>query len=205
MQEFIEVVVNKKTGQLFIMLDESASRYKLINPAGEQAVLPVSVFEEDPVLLEGDEIAAKLSEQQLAAWQQHQNKLQADVQQEARKRQEIKEREQQILRSRPERVETKPKRSTGSRIPRKKADNRVGLGNEWTSPKLTFYRHKIDPLGPKQRFRIIVGPDKLKFEIKKEEFLSVFNDVVMSDEYRTHNYYTFREFPERAKRYLRDS
>ncbi len=79
---------------------------------------------------------------------------------------------------------------------------RRGLGATWDSPRLSFYRHKIDPLHAKQTFRIKVEGVG-EFEISKEEFLLQFNDVVMSPSYRSDGLYTYTSWPEKAKKYLR--
>jgi hypothetical protein len=67
---------------------------------------------------------------------------------------------------------------------------------------LTFYRHKIDPLDPKQTFKIVVEGIG-SFEISKEDFVAQFNDVMMSPSYRAEGLFSYREVPEKAKRYIK--
>ena len=88
----------------------------------------------------------------------------------------------------------------GKAVP--KTSTRSGLGAAWNSPRLSFYKHKIEPLQPKQTFRITVEGTGC-FEISKEEFLANFNDVVMSPSYRADGLFTYPSVPDKAKRYLR--
>lgn len=79
---------------------------------------------------------------------------------------------------------------------------RRGLGASWIAPRLTFYRHKIDPLHAKQSFKISIEGSG-EFEITKEEFLAQFNDVVMSPSYRADGLYSYPAIPDKARRYFK--
>ena len=67
-ESVIEVVVNLKTRKLFILLDETNERYQIISPTGETMNLPITLFEEEPLILEEHDFASKLAEEQIAAW-----------------------------------------------------------------------------------------------------------------------------------------
>jgi hypothetical protein len=71
---------------------------------------------------------------------------------------------------------------------------------EWTSPRLTFYKHKIDPLRDDQFFRIHLE-DGRSYKMKKADFLRDFNEVVVSDEYWKEGAYSYKELPEKVDKF----
>lgn len=192
----IEAVRNRKTLKLFIIVDDTLeNRYKVINPGGEIIVLPDLLFEEDPLLVAPEQIAAEFTAEQLDALAKHNEKLAAAAKAQA-------ERPKPVTKAPPAEPPAKA-RSSSPRPPRKAVDNgRRGLGATWSAPRLTFYRHKIEPLGMKQSFKILVEGAG-DFEITKEEFLAQFNDVVMSPSYRADGLYTYPKVPDKARRYLK--
>lgn len=188
----IEAVRNRKNQKLFILVDDTLDmRYKVINPEGETLILPDVLFEEDPVSVPQSKCADEFSEVQLANYvdfktkQAHAARVQAE--------------------RKPEPVRTTVVAPKAAPTPRKKAvpvSTKRGLGASWTGQKLTFYKHKIEPLAPKQTFRVVLDGVGT-FEITKEEFLAQFNDAVMSQKYRAEGYYTYMALPEKARKYIK--
>jgi len=194
LESSIEAVRNRKTHKLFIVVDDTLdTRYKVINPSGEMIILPDLLFDEDPLTVPPEQVSVEFTREQLDAYQ-------AFLEREAE--QARLEALQPKPRPAPERIQVEPPRR---RTPptRKKETGPVkrGLGASWRTPRLTFYRHKIEPLGAKQTFRIIVEGTGT-FEITKEEFLANFNDVLMSPSYRSDGLYTYKEIPEKARKYF---
>lgn len=187
----VEAVRNRKNQKLFILVDDTLEmRYKVINPAGELLILPDLLFEEDPITVPAKSFSEEFSEEQLNVYREFKIK-EAEA---ARKQQDRK----------PEPVRTVVVPSKTS-IPRKKVPPvslKRGLGASWSAQKLTFYKHKIEPLAPKQTFRIDLDGIGT-FEITKEEFLAHFNDVVMSQKYRAEGLYTYPAMPDKASKYIK--
>ena len=198
--QIIEAVRNRKTAKLFILVDDSVEmRYKVINPAGEVLILPDLLFEEDPCTVTGDAIAEEFSPEQLEALERYQEKAAAAAAAAAASARAQAERPPVVKRAEPKaapRTPRSPKRETSA------SSSKRGLGATWNAPRLTFFRHKIDPLGPKQTFRILVEGAG-EFELTKEEFLAHFNDVCMSATYRAEGLFSYPKVPEKALRYLR--
>lgn len=70
---------------------------------------------------------------------------------------------------------------------------------KWKSPRLRFYRDRIEPLDSLGRFRIETPHGS--FEMTKSDFHSVFSNVVQSESYRDHGYYHYRSPPKKALRF----
>lgn len=188
----VEAVRNRKNGKLFIILDDTLeARYKVINPAGEMLILPDLLFDEDPVTVGPDAMAESFSPEQLSALEKFLEKQAA----EAARPPPPPRREVVVAEEAP-----KSRRPLSKAVP--KASPRVGLGAQWSAPRLSFYKHKIEPLSLKQTFRIMVDGFGT-FELSKEDFLALFNDVVMSPSYRKDGLYTYPDVPEKAMRFLK--
>lgn len=187
----VEAVRNRKNQKLFIVVDDSLDmRYKVINPAGETLILPDTLFDEDPVTVPSSDYTTEFTNEQMVAYQEFRVKeLEA-----ARKAAE--------RRAEPVRTVVVPPKPAPTRKKSPPVPQKRGLGASWSSPKLTFYKHKIEPLSPKQTFRITVDGVG-QFEISKEDFLAHFNDVVMSPKYRAEGYYTYPSMPDKANKYLK--
>jgi hypothetical protein len=187
----VEAVRNRKNQKLFILVDDTLDmRYKVINPDGEVLILPDVLFEEDPVSVPSGSYETEFSPAQIDAYTEFRTKEKEAMRKQA-------ERKPEPVRT----VVVPPKTST----PRKRVPPvslKRGLGASWTSQKLTFYKHKIEPLAPKQTFRIDLDGVGA-FEITKEEFLAQFNDVVMSQKYRAEGYYTYPTLPPKAGKYIK--
>ena len=72
--------------------------------------------------------------------------------------------------------------------------------HQWESTRLTFYRHQIEPLGSLGRFRIVTPHGT--FEMTKNDFCSVFSNVVRSSSYLDHGYYNYPSVPKKALPFL---
>jgi hypothetical protein len=192
----IDAVRNRKTQKLFILVDDSLDmRYKVINPSGEVLILPDLLFDEDPFTVSANQFDAEFTPVQLDAYEKYLERKALD---------EERERQQEKLAAlapkEPERKKIPPAKKSAPKGPR--LPPRRGLGATWSAPRLTFYRHKIDPLDPKQTFKIVVE-GLGSFEISKEDFVAQFNDVMMSPSYRAEGLFSYREVPEKAKRYIK--
>ncbi len=170
----VKAVKNKKTQKYFIFVEEvRANQVKLINPAGQVLTVPAEIFEAVEDVTVGDFDSAFTADQMKAA--------------------------DKIFKS-----SSKGTRKTTTRKKKvKKTTSRTGLGATWSSAKLTFYKFKIEPLDPKQTFKINVDGYG-DFEISKEDFQSVFSDVILSKDYVREGSFTFPEFPDKAKKYLKE-
>lgn len=191
-----EAVRNRKNGKLFIIVDDTLEkRYRVINPAGEVLVLPDVLFEEDVIPVTSADFDADFTPEQVAAFAQFKVEEQArQVYAAAQAAKEAAMPRKTILAP-----QAAPKRSKSPAKPRSSAS---GLAATWNAPKLTFYKHKIEPLAPKQSFRVNVAGSGI-YEMTKEEFLLNFNDVVMSPSYRSDGLYAYPALPSKAEKYRR--
>lgn len=193
LESYIEAVKNRKTQKLFILIDDSFDlRFRVINPQGEVLFLPDALFEDDRVTVEADKYQNEFTPEQLSALERFNNQVAAQ----AREDNIIKTSEPEVSSPSPKKPSTPRKRSSESR------PSRHGLGATWNSPNLTFYKHLIEPLHGKQTFKIKVDGSG-EFEISKEDFLTIFNDVVMSPSYRSDGLFSYREIPEKARKYFK--
>ncbi|MBM4252853.1 MAG: hypothetical protein FJ146_12850 [Deltaproteobacteria bacterium] len=189
----IDAVRNRKNLKLFIVIDDSLDfRYKVINPSGEVLILPDLLFEDDPIIVAPEDASTEFSPEQLSAYSEHLVKAAAAAA------------AAKLAASRPE----PPRRIVAEPAPRPKTrrqqstpiQTRRGLAASWSAPRLTFYKHKIEPLHPKQSFKITVEGTG-DFEITKEDFVAHFNDVMMSPSYRADGLFTYPQIPDKALRY----
>lgn len=191
LESIIEAVRNRKTQRLFIVVDDSLDmRYKVINPSGEVLILPDALFDEDPLTIPAEQFQAEFTPEQLKALEQFNAQVAAQARAPSPK---------PVVTN----VADAPKRQVPTK--RSKAPTgpvRRGLGAEWSAPRLTFYRHKIDPLHAKQSFKIRVEGTG-EFEITKEDFLAQFNDVVMSVTYRSEGLFSYPSVPDKARRFIK--
>lgn len=188
----IDAVRNRKTQRLFIVVDDTIdARYKVINPAGETLVLSDLLFDEDPVQVAPEDVEKHFSPEQMKALEEHITKLAEQARLEA---------------SRPKpppevrRVASEPKARPTARKVQKHVPVRGGLAAQWNAPRLTFYKNRIEPLSGKQSFRVTVDGVGT-FEMTKDDFMTSFNDVVMSPSYRSDGLFTYPDIPEKVRRY----
>jgi len=197
-EEFIEAVRNIKTGKLFIVIDVLSNRYRLLNPEGTFNSLPMELFDEEPILLEGDKIESSLTSSQLQAYRTYVAEEESKADLAAKARDEVKARKQ---------VEAEKPTRVASRSPRTKKpslnDMKTGVGASWSSSTLVFYKPQIDRLGAKQSFKVVVS-NVGNFVITKSEFQSVFSDVVLSPEYKRDGFFSYREIPSKAMKFIKE-
>jgi hypothetical protein len=170
----LKAVRNKKTNRYFILLEQvKDNQLKLINPAGQLLTVPGEFFDSAETFIASDFRQTFTGEQIQSA-----TKL--------------------VKQSSPQgRSTVAPKKRVKKELP-----SRTGLGASWSSARLTFYKFKIDPLHVKQTFRITLD-NYGDFEISKEEFQSVFSDVILSKEYNREGSYSYKELPDKARKYLK--
>jgi hypothetical protein len=175
----LDVVTNKKTGQLFVFVEESSGiNIKVINPDGNELTVPSIIFDPKQKIT-AVEMQSKLTEAQIKA---------INSQKPKRKRASSSS-------------SSSTKTGTTRRRKTSKKASKVGLGAEWNSGSLTFYKHKIEPLEPKQWFIINVeGHGKVR--MTRDEFNAEFTDVILLEEYWKNGSYSYPEFPEKAKKFI---
>lgn len=176
----LQVVKNKKTGQTFVFIDDtSAINIKVINPAGLELEVPSVLFEEKRSI-GAFELQKELSELQIKKV----NSLKP-----ARKKASA--------------ATTTRSRKKASKTSRVKKNLKIGLGAEWSSDQLTFYKHKIEPLDPGQWFIVNVeGHGRIK--MTKDQFGAEFMDVVLHESYWKNGSFSYSRFPEKANKFIED-
>lgn len=92
-------------------------------------------------------------------------------------------------------------KTTRKRVVKKKVATKSGIGAKWNCSKLTFYKHKIEPLQVTESFEVTTE-DGI-FTILKSDFTKLFNEVVISSEYWQEGSYTFQDLPEKAKNFIK--
>lgn len=196
--KYIEIVVNLKSNASFIMIDAFGTRLQLIAPNGKIVSLPEDLFEDEPNILEAEQFEKKLTPEQINAF----NKLQLDDEKEAQQRAIEKSRKIKADAVAAERVsQTSTARSPNS-PPKKrkpKVDTRTGIISTWNAPRLSFYRNKIEPLGPRQSFIITVA--NAQYQMTRAQFENIFNEVVMSASYRRDGLFTYESIPDKAEQF----
>ncbi len=199
-QDLITCLVNKKNGFKFILLEEYASGIcTVINPNGEILHLGLALFEEEPLLLEETKALEDLSSVQLDKYKEYLDQLE-QREQRARQVEQKSKVDIAILDYKKSQAQKRP----STRVSTRKAPLLKGVGASWNSTKLTFYKHKIEPLQPTQSFSInIEGVGK--FICSKKDFLSNFNEVVISTQYKNDGLYTFQTIPEKAYKFIQTS
>jgi hypothetical protein len=198
----IEIIQNLKTQAWFVLLEElPGERYRVVNPTGEALTLPISHFGEEIEVVEGADIATRVTPAQVAAFHRFNQELEKTVANLVRQKEA----------DRAERSSSSSSTSSGS-SPRKRNASKVDLPKSyyesknarvsWQGAKLTFYRHHIDPLKPHQKFSINVVGTGI-FEMTKDQFMSSFSDVILSANYKSTGLFSYDSVPEKAMRYLK--
>jgi hypothetical protein len=192
-EELIEIVKNLSTQKFFILLEEGldGDRLKLINPEGQVVTLVARIFESESSTVSSLKTEGVLTPAQLAALQRY-NETFSRLVDSKKAESENKQIDATATRKSSESKKTKTTSST----------SRGGIVSQWSSAQLTFYKHKIDPLRPTDQFCITVENEG-KYVMTKNEFLSVFNSVVMDPTYRSSGMYKFSETPDFAKAFLK--
>ena len=192
----LETVRNVRTEKLFIVLERDTlpGRLRVINPDGQIVEVTQLIFDADPIFLNESEKNEKLSEAQLTTF----GNLQNEEQQRSNILRDLRQGSAKTpARSNPRDSETKSTKTRRSGP----VDPQTGKVISWESERLTFYRHKIDPLKPGDAFEIKLANNQ-KLKMTKAKFIQVFNHVVMSAQYRSQGYFTFESIPDEAKDFL---
>lgn len=173
---YVNAVRNINSGVLFVLLDGGGvdNKMTIINPEGKVIVVPEGLFEK-PFVLRGDELRVHLTEQQRQTLAKQSSPTRSRTSSGVKKGSSAK--------------------AAASRTPK------FGIGAEWEGSKLTFYKHKIDPLMETQSFKINLDGHG-SFVITKSEFSRIFNDVVIAPSYWQEGSYTYASLPEKAKKFL---
>jgi hypothetical protein len=197
--EFIDILKNRRNGQIFILIEDNlVGRVQVISPNGETLSMPTNMFEEDSDVLEGDAILKELSQEQLDAYHKYQEELNKSVELETERRKEMIQKakvQAQLPPPKPRSSTTRAKVVKQTRSPQAKQII-------WSSTKLTFYRHRIEPLHLNHKFTIQVYDIGL-YEMTREQFNQVFSDVILSSAYKQNGLFSYDDIPEKAQRFLK--
>lgn len=206
--DFVEGLRNLRTQKLFICLEASSSagKVRVINPSGDILVVLEDLFDLEPVEVPVSEASDYFTPEQVKAWQAY---LDDEVE---RRRADAERQAREAAQSAMERA-SQPVSRTGGTRPVQPRTSRKALSTpvkvvagrivaQWAGDKLVFYRHRIDPLRPSDQFRIeIHGVGS--FQITKADFQRIFNNVVMSAQYRSQGIYTYDAVPDEARAFIR--
>ena len=199
----LEAMRNIKNGKLFICLEacESPGRVRVVNPNGDILVVMEELFELEPIEVPEAKITETFTAAQLATldtWLK-------DQEEEAERR-----RNEPQLPSEPDRPArrlvspARPRTPSQKREPKNvvitKARGRIAA--EWVCDRLTFYRHRIDPLQLSEQFVVKVEGEG-DYQMTKAEFQRVFNNVIMSPTYRANGLFSYQATPPEAQPFLR--
>lgn len=209
--DFVEGLRNLTTKKLFICLEASASpgSVRVINPSGDILVVREELFDLEPVEVPLGELDGNFTGEQILSWRAYQED-------EAERRRVEAER---IAREAARPPSDANRHSGGgssrapvTRTPQSRSSRRTGMTPvkvvpgrvvaQWSGERLVFYRHRIDPLRPADQFQVEIHGVGT-FRITKADFQRVFNNVVMSSQYRSQGIYTYDDVPEEAQAYIR--
>jgi hypothetical protein len=209
--DFVEGLRNRKTQKLFICLEAAASpgKVRVINPGGDILVVMEELFDLEPVEVLVGDVEAFFTGEQVTSWRTY-------LADEAERRRLDAEREARLpstsaissTRSESARRASPADRGTSTpRAPRKAAATPVKvvpgrIAANWASERLVFYRHRIDPLRPSEQFQVkIQGVGT--FQITKADFQRIFNNVIMSPQYRSQGMFSYEQVPDEAMPFIR--
>jgi hypothetical protein len=198
--EFIDILRNRRNGQVFILIEDNMmGRVYVINPNGETLSMPTNMFEPDPDVIEGDAILKELSQEQLSTYHKYQDQLNKSVELETERRKEMIQKAKVQAQQPP----PKPRSSTSRAKLVKQTRSPQTKKIVWSSSKLTFYRHRIEPLHLNHKFAIEVY-DVGVFEMTREQFNQVFSDIILSSAYKQNGLFSYDDIPEKAQRFLKN-
>lgn len=200
----VEALINERTGKYFVVLEwggSDDSKIKVINPNGDVLDVPTVIFKiDDPRIVEQAkfvELFTPAQIQKLETWQaeQYAEAERVRLQKAARASQSGSTK---VMSPRP--------RSGSSRleglIDRKQSSVSRRAAVQWSADCLVFYRHKIENLRPNDVFAIIIE-GRGTLQMSKAEFQRVFNNIIMSSEYRSQGIYRYQDIPEEALPFLK--
>ena len=201
----VEALVNERTGKFFIVLDWDGGeegKVKVINPIGDILDVPTVIFKvDDPRSISQSDFAKIFTPEQitkLERWEQ--DRFNYDE----KKRLERAARSSQSSGS--VKASTPKPRSGSSRkeglIDRNSLSTTRRPTVQWSSETLVFYRHKIEGLKPNDVFAIVIE-GRGTLQMTKAEFQRVFNNIIMSAEYRSQGIYRYASFPDEALPFIK--
>lgn len=175
MESAVEVVENKKTGQVFVFIEEgSGINLKLINPSGGEVEVPSILFGQRRKVA-AVELSGILTPEQLKAAESWSSKP---------------------TRKRKAGTTTRTRKAAT-----KKKTKKIGLGAEWTCEHLTFYKHRIEPLDEGQWFIVRVDGEG-SYKLTKDQFSNEFMDVILHENYWRNGSFSYQQIPDKIKKYL---
>lgn len=199
----VEALINDRTGKYFILLDDQASddgKVKVINPVGDVIdVTPALFRDEEPEIIQAADYHRFFTDAQLSKltnWDQEASRI--------AERQRL---ERASRASQQSAAKATPKARAGSSrregiIDKTTSSSGKRAKVEWESDGLVFYRHKIETLGPNDVFAVnIKGKGRLL--MSKAEFRRVFNNIIMSPEYRSGGIYRYDTIPDEALPFIK--
>ncbi|MEY4630302.1 MAG: hypothetical protein RIQ81_422 [Pseudomonadota bacterium] len=206
--DFVEGLRNRKTQKLFICLEaaDSPGSVRVINPGGDILVVREELFDLEAVEVAIPALPEFFTPEQVSTWQEYQASEEDRRKAEAeRRRWEEQERIRQQSAPATTPARTSPSRDSSPRrrtqgTPVKVIPGRVVA--EWAGERLVFYRHKIEPLRPADQFQVKIHGVGV-FQITKADFLRVFNNVIMSPQYRSQGMFSYETLPDEARPFLR--
>lgn len=209
-------VRHKGNRQIFLLLEDGlGSRMRVVGPQGEVLLRDESEFDLDYLDIDESNMSGMLSPQQLQkaaeifSEQEKRDAIAAKAAAERQKQLEVLARHGGGLRgegasARPTQASSarsgSPRPSRSGNASKSAPSRRFSRELTWESSQLSFYRHKIEPLGPKDVFVIHVY-DVGRFRFTREGFDANFADVKMNAKYREFGVYSFPEIPERALKF----
>lgn len=214
--EFVEGLRNRKTQKLFICLEASSSpgKVRVINPGGDVLIVMEELFDLEPVEVAIGEVSRFFTDEQVSSWHAHladeveQRRLEVDrnARIDAQKNEFGSHGRSMASASAPARTKVDSTRSP-PRTSRKSTSTPVKVipgrvAANWASERLVFYRHKIDPLRPSEQFQVKIQ-DVGTFQITKADFQRVFNNVIMSQLYRSQGMFSYEQVPDEARPFIK--
>lgn len=202
----VETLVNDRTGKFFIVVDWDTGQertVRVINPVGMILNVSVVLFGniDEPQVIPQSDYEKTFSPEQLVTlgrWQQ--DRFASDeknrLQRAARSSQPTASQKSAVARPRAGSTRTaglidKSSSSTGRRA-------KV----QWAADTLVFFRHKIDSLSANEVFAVVIEGHGT-FQMSKAEFQRKFNNIIMSNEYRTQGMYRYASIPEIALPFIK--
>jgi hypothetical protein len=200
----VEALVNERTGKYFAVLDwetDGEGKIKVINPNGDILDVPTVIFKiDDPKTVSQADFNKVFTPEQIAKlqrWEQERFNL------DEKKRLERAARASQAIPNR----SVAPRPRAGSSRKEGLIDRNSSSANrrpvvQWSSDSLVFYRHKIEGLKPNDVFAIVIeGLGTL--QMSKAEFQRVFNNIIMSSDYRSQGIYRYAAIPDEARPFIK--
>ncbi len=196
-------VKHLKTGKLFLLLEDGlGNRMRVCNPAGDILTLGEAEFDSDYIDLNTENMHQLLLLPQVQVAERFFKELAARDTVTAKAEDERKKQ----LQAAPQRSfvsqspSSSPAKTRRSRTSAKTPSRKFSKELTWSSSQLSFYKHKIDPLGPKDVFVITVYGQGV-FRFTREAFDNNFSDVKMNAKYREQGVYNFDVMPDRALKF----